>query len=287
MHKLAVSAAEPCLDDVVLGAPGTAEDLAKACWVEAYKKTVNCRGADILVIDLHSHILPGVDDGVATLEEALEMAQMAVDCGVFHMVATPHYNYYGVTNIKQIREAYTRLQDAMEYELIPLHLYLGMENIATECLPEYLHQGTARTYPDSPWFLVEFLPDQSLSQVNAILKRCAREGFWPVIAHPERYPMVLQDPRIAEEWIENGWGVQINRDSLLGRFGKQRMDCADFMMEQGWVTCIASDAHGADQRNTDWEEAWQVLQRRYSHKLLSQCLEINPQKILYGERLNA
>ena len=237
-------------------------------------------------MDLHSHILPGVDDGVATLDEALEMAQMAVDCGVFHMVATPHYNYYGHTTTEQIHTAFALLQDAMEYEQIPLQLYLGMENIATEHLPEHLRQGSALTYPNSPWFLVEFLPEQSPEQVNAILNRCVQAGFLPVVAHAERYPAVLDDPRIVKEWIDKGWGIQVNRDSLLGWFGQQCMDCAVFMMEQGWVSCIASDAHGIDCRNTDWEEAWEVLEQRYSHGLLKQCLETNPKKILNGESLD-
>ena len=161
-----------------------------------------------------------------------------------------------------------------------------MENITTPHLPEQLRQGNALTYPDSPWFLVEFLANQPLGEVNDILNRCVQEGFLPVIAHPERYPAVLDDPWIAKNWIDRGWGVQVNRDSLLGLFGEHRMACANFMMEKGWVTCIASDAHGIDGRNTDWDEAWQVLQQRYPHKLLERCLEINPQKILRGESLN-
>ena len=239
-----------------------------------------------MVIDLHSHILPGVDDGVATPDEALEMAQMAVDCGVFCMVATPHYNYYGHTTTEQIRVAFAQLQDGLEYEQIPLQIYLGMENITTSHLPEQLRQGKALTYPGSSWFLVEFLEDQPLGEINDILNRCVQEGFLPVIAHPERYSAVLDDPWIVKNWIDRGWAVQVNRDSLLGLFGQHRMACADFMMKQGWVTCIASDAHGIDGRNTDWDEAWQVLQQRYPHKLLERCLEINPQKILRGESLD-
>ena len=233
-----------------------------------------------MVIDLHSHILPGVDDGAMVLDDALEMADTAVASGVRHMIATPHYNYYGHTSNAQIRQAYTRLQEALDYHCIPLKLSLGMENIATRNLPKLLEAGEALTYPNSKYFLVEFFTDATERDLIEIPNACAEAGFLPVIAHPERYRAVLDDPSIAKLWVDQGWGVQLNRDSLLGLFGQRYFACADYMLSRGWANLIASDAHDLHRRTTNWSAAFTQLPKRIPHRILEECLIVNPRKIL-------
>ena len=236
-----------------------------------------------MVIDLHSHILPGVDDGAYTMADALEMARMAADSGVRTLVATPHYRYYGHDNHSQILETFDRLQDQLAYEQIPLNLVLGTEIwLAHDNCPTLESQ---MCYPDTQWFLAEFSVDESPENMDQILRAYADRGYRPVIAHPERYLAVLDDPIIAKHWLDRGWGVQINRDSLLGRFGKRCHACSEFMLAQGWVNLIASDAHWVDQRNTDWSEALEHLYRHYGHSVIKRYVEINPHKILANQLL--
>ena len=236
-----------------------------------------------MVIDLHSHILPGVDDGAYTMADALEMARMAADSGVHTLVATPHYRYYGHDNHSQILETFDRLQDQLVYEQIPLNLVLGTEI--------WLGRGNCPTlesnmcYPNTNWFLAEFSVDESPENMDQMLLAYADQGYRPVIAHPERYLAVLDDPIIAKHWLDRGWGVQINRDSLLGRFGRRCHACSEFMLAQGWVNLIASDAHDPQIRSTSWSAALATLTRDVSHRMLERCVEINPRKILENQPL--
>lgn len=234
-------------------------------------------------VDLHTHILPGVDDGAHSIEDSLEMARMAVSSGIHTLVATPHYRYYGHDDRAHILDAYERLADALDYHQIPLQLELATEVWVSE---EYCPEITPEmTYPNTNWFLVEFSVDAAPERMNRILQRYADAGFLPVIAHPERYLALQEDPIIARDWAQKGWGVQLNRDSLLGLFGKHCYWCADFMLRQDWANLIASDAHWVDQRNTDWTAAWETLHAHYGARRMELCVESNPTKILQGQSL--
>lgn len=235
-------------------------------------------------VDLHTHILPGVDDGAHCLDDAVEMARMAVSSGIHTLVATPHYRYYGHDNQAQILDACKRLEDALVYHQIPLQLALAAEVWITgdDCptiTPEM-------TYPGTNWFLAEFPVDMHPETMHKLLGRYAEAGFLPVIAHPERYLALQEDPIIARSWVEQGWGVQLNRDSLLGLFGKSCYWCADFMLRQGWANLIASDAHWVNRRNTDWTDAWETLHTQYGSRRIEQCVEYNPSRILQGQPLS-
>lgn len=237
------------------------------------------------MIDMHSHILPGVDDGAASLEDALEMARQALDSGVTCMVATPHCNYGGNTGMEDIKNAYLELLDALEYEQLPLQLKLGMEILASDDLPERLKAGKVWTYPGSRYFLVEFLPNRAASYMDLLLRRCQDAGFMPVVAHPERYEAIREDPRILMDWKRRGYGIQINRDSLLGRFGSYTAYCADYLLRHRMVNCIASDAHDPLRRNADWGNAFRLFEREFDPMQIERCLRIVPKKILMNENI--
>jgi protein-tyrosine phosphatase len=160
-----------------------------------------------------------------------------------------------------------------------------MEIMATNNLPELLQQGKVWTYPNSSYFLVEFFYDEEEEYFDWLLDRCAAAGFTPVIAHPERYRAVRQHPEMAEQWQKKGYGVQVNRDSLLGLFGENAFYCADLLLRKGWANCIASDAHTPQFRNSHWGEAFRKLPGLYGFYTLARCLETIPQRILENRPL--
>ena len=238
-----------------------------------------------MIIDLHNHILPGVDDGAMSMDDAVEMAALAARCGIGKIVATPHYHYGSSASTEALEDAFSALCAALEYEQIGIALEKSMEIMADDDLPELLQQGKVWTYPNSSYFLVEFAQDEEQEYFDWLLDRCAAAGFIPVIAHPERYRAVRHHPEMAKQWQEKGYGVQINRDSLLGLFGEHAFYCADLLLRKGWANCIASDAHTPQYRNPHWGEAFRQLPGVYGFGRLARCLEDVPQRILENRPL--
>lgn len=233
-----------------------------------------------MIIDLHNHILPGVDDGAVDIDEAMEMVSLAARCGIHKIIATPHYRQGNGVSTEAIDEAYGELVSAMEYEGVNIKLEKAMEIMATDDLPKLLQQGKVWTYPNSSYFLVEFACDEDRDYFDFILDGCAKAGFTPVIAHPERYRAVRRHPEMAQEWNKKGYGIQVNRDSLLGMFGEKTYLCADLLMRKGWANCIASDAHTPQYRNPHWGEAFRQFPGTYGLRALANCMETVPEKIL-------
>ena len=233
-----------------------------------------------MIIDLHNHILPGVDDGARSMDDAVEMAALAAECGIGKIIATPHYQYEGNTSLEELEHAFEMFSDALEYEQIRISVEKSMEIMATDELPKLLQQGQVWTYPNSSYFLVEFVPDEERDYFDWLLDRCVDAGFTPVIAHPERYRAVRHHPEMAQQWQQKGYGVQINRDSLLGLFGEQAFYCADLLLRKGWANCIASDAHTPQFRNPYWSDAFRQLPGAYGFRILGYCLETVPERIL-------
>lgn len=233
-----------------------------------------------MIIDLHNHILPAVDDGAVGIDDAVEMAALAARCGIRKIVATPHYRYGMGMSLEALEDAFEDLSFAIRHEQIGIVLEKAMEIMATEDLPELLKQGRVWTYPNSSYFLVEFECDEVLDDMNRLLDRCMAAGFIPVIAHPERYRAVRFHPEVAQQWQKKGYGIQVNRDSLLGMFGEHPFYCADLLLRKGWANCIASDAHTPQYRNPHWGEAFRHLPGVYGFRALATCLETVPERIL-------
>ncbi len=238
-----------------------------------------------MIIDLHNHILPGVDDGARSMDGAVEMAALAAQCGIKKIVATPHYQEGSSASVDVLEDTFKAFSAALEYEQIDITLEKAMEIMATNNLPELLQQGKVWTYPNSSYFLVEFFYDEEEEYFDWLLDRCAAAGFTPVIAHPERYRAVRQHPEMAKQWQRKGYGVQVNRDSLLGLFGENAFYCADLLLRKGWANCIASDAHTPQFRNSHWGEAFRKLPGLYGFYTLARCLETIPQRILENRPL--
>lgn len=240
------------------------------------------------MIDIHSHVLPGIDDGSADMKMSLDMLAMAAESGVDTLVATPHCNIPGEFEnylSQDLEELFRELQREAERDEIPLRLCRGMEIYATPELPELLKNGRVWTLNGGRYFLTEFNFGENPDFCSYVLRQCARLGYRPIVAHPERYYFLQRDPELAYEWCTAGYGLQINKGSLLGRFGPQARQTATLLLEHGLAACVASDAHRPYERTTHMGEVKDYLDRVYGEEYRRLLLEENPARILDGREL--
>ena len=240
------------------------------------------------MIDIHSHILPGVDDGSENKETSLRMLGIAAASGVATVVATPHYDpgsgYFNrVTDT--LEELFRRLEYSAASAGIPVKIVRGMEIFAGEEVPQMLEEGRLWTLGGTSYFLTEFDFSEDPEYCREYLDRCSRHGFKPIVAHPERYKFIQRRPQTAYEWCREGYGLQINRGSLMGRFGEQAELTAVRLVEHGLAACIASDAHGADRRSTHLKDVKELLDSEMGEEYSDLLLNKNPARILAGKEL--
>lgn len=259
------------------------------------------------MIDLHVHILPRLDDGAANLDDALEMAELAVESGVKELVATPHSNQIGrFENFysASLKTAFQMFQKALERECIPLKTYLGMEILASEDLQEKIisgrliglnHSNNSRGTVASrgilnphimETFLVEFPFDADPFWIGEQLEAILDIGKRPLIAHPERYACVQDFPQIVYEWLGIGCLTQLNKGSAFGRFGRQVARTSDILLLNDLISCIASDGHSPYKRTTYMGDIWDYIEECYGENIAYHLLEENPRKILEGRTIS-
>lgn len=234
------------------------------------------------MIDIHTHILPGIDDGAVDPYDTLEMARIAADSGVRSIVATPHCNvpgmysnYYGEEYIKLFQETERMLLK----ERIPITLYSGMEVFLTSDVLRLLREGKLLTLNGGHYMLVEFAFDEEPEYAESMLGKISELGIKPVVAHPERYEFVQDDLQIVYYWRRAGYQVQVNKGSLQGRFGRHAYETAHRILKHRLVSVIASDAHGPYKRTPYMLDVYEELAQDYSERYLKILFEENPMRI--------
>lgn len=231
--------------------------------------------------DLHCHILPGVDDGAAGMDESLAMAALARESGVEAMAVTPHCNVPGAYENyagPELSEHLEALRAAVGAD--GPALYAGMEVFATADVPDLLDRGRLLTLGGSRYLLVEFAFDESPAFAEDILAAIAARGTVPVVAHPERYDFIQGAEERLLDWAGRGWVLQINKGSLAGRFGRRARHTARWCLDRGCVHLMASDAHSPYRRTPRLEEAWELTAAAVGPDIADFLLEENPRRIL-------
>ena len=241
------------------------------------------------MIDIHTHILPGLDDGSGTPEESLSMAELAEECGVHTIVATPHCNIAGEFENYYSPEwvdHYNGFKEMLEESRIRIRLLKGMEIYATDDVAEKIQKGMLIPINDSRYYLIEFPFDADPFWMGDILDSVLSLDKLPVIAHPERYYCIQDNPMILYEWMQQGCLSQINKGSVFGRFGRHAQMAADILLDHHLVTCAASDAHSPYQRTTFLGDIREYLEEEYGEKYARRLLERNPEKIIRNEYIS-
>lgn len=238
------------------------------------------------MIDLHSHILPGLDDGAADLETALQMAELAVDSGVTVLVATPHFAAFAPQShcrADLVMQAVSDFRQALQQNNIPLDVLPGIEIFGTPQVRPLLNRGELMGLAGTRHPLIEFPFSGYASQATELLDILCRDGWQPVIAHPERYLYIQEDPTLLNLWVEMGCLLQINKGSLLGRFGPREGALAYALVQRGFAFAVASDAHSSSFRTTWMGEAQGFLVEEFSAHTAHTLLTANPRRLLSGD----
>ena len=195
------------------------------------------------MIDIHSHILPRVDDGARTLEDSVRMVRELGEAGISKIIATPHYvDETSYTSPKSTNEKLlAELRSALKVAGIDVEVYLGNEIHITERLLELVEEGTVATLANTRYILVELPMNGVFPNAEDILMETMEVGYKVVLAHPERYTEFTIEK--VEEWRELGILMQCEIGSLSGRYGKEARKLAREMARRRLVWKIASDIH--------------------------------------------
>lgn len=236
--------------------------------------------------DIHTHVLPGVDDGAPTMEYALQMLENAAASDVELLVVTPHCNSpFGDGNYleQSLQERFLQLQQAAEE--IPVRLALGAEVHVNDRLLTYLEQGKLPTINGSRYLLTEFSPSTEPEDFQPVLQGILELGYVPLVAHPERYEAVCKTPQIVLPWLDMGCHIQLTGGSVLGEFGRSVQKTAVSLLRNDLVACVASDAHGVNYRSNFLLDIYDHLRVQYSKQYAQSLLYENPMGICHDEVL--
>jgi protein-tyrosine phosphatase len=232
------------------------------------------------MIDLHCHILPGVDDGSRDLEESSQMLDLARRSGTRAIVATPHADLQYRFNVQRCLELLARLQEANPFGprlYIGCEVHLTAENLATmEVSPRVF------TLNGGDCVLLE-LPNRIVPDlVDSAVERLMDSGLRVVIAHPERNPFLQDHLSYADRLVDAGCYLQLTARSLSGGFGSAAMSAASYLLNRRLTHFIASDAHGVVTRRPDLSSTWQRIVKGYGEPTARLLLKDNPQASLNG-----
>ncbi|MGM0077941.1 protein-tyrosine phosphatase [Enterococcus sp. DIV0755f] len=210
------------------------------------------------MIDLHCHILPGIDDGAEDLEASIAMAERAISQGITHILCTPHHNNGRYSNPKSdVISLVSYLQSELDKRQLPLIVLEGQEvRITGDLINDIAQDMILFTDLDDTYILIEFPSMDVPIYTNKIFFELLQMGKTPVIVHPERNAYFREDPNNLIPFLDMGCLAQLTAPSYVGKFGKDIQRTAKQMVAHNLVQMVASDAHGVKKRTFYMEEAY-------------------------------
>lgn len=212
------------------------------------------------MLDIHSHILPGVDDGSNSMEESIEMAKIYLDNGINKLIATPHY-IEGIENKckDENQVVLEQLREELLKNGLDLDVYLGNEIYTTMDMISYLEEGKVSTLNDSKYILMEFPMFDIPLYVENLIYELLLKGYVPIIAHPERNKNIIDDPNILYGFIEKGALAQLNLPSIQGKYGRSIKDTGEILLKHNMIHFVGTDAHSKNKRSPNVKSSLEML----------------------------
>lgn len=235
-------------------------------------------------IDMHCHILPGVDDGAKDVDEMKEMLKIAYSEGIRCIIATPHHHpRRGKEPPEVLRRQAAILRDAAHEIDEHFRIYLGTEIFFGQDIPDKLKQGRVLTMNRRNYVLVEFSPSEPFAYIKQSLQQLQMEGYEVILAHAERYSCLTDSPELAEQIGDMGILIQVNAGSITGDSGRKVKKFVKYLMDEDLVFCVGTDAHSCRTRAPRMRKASEHVRKKYGDEYARKIFYDNAKKMLRKE----
>ena len=236
------------------------------------------------MIDIHSHIIPNVDDGARSVEETFNILKEAQEAGFTDVILTSHFllNYYE-TNAQELIFWKEKLQEVLKKQGTKINLHSGMEIYITNQMEELLENKKILTLANSRYMLIELPLATNVKYFDYVVYYIEAKGIKPIIAHPERYKCVQKDPDIVEEYIEKGCLIQCNYGSIVNLYGREAEKTIKTLLKKNQVHFLGSDVHRENGTYLIILDAIKKIRKIIGENKINEITTINPKKILQNE----
>ncbi len=231
------------------------------------------------MVDMHCHILPGVDDGAGSPEEALQMLKIAEKEGITHMICTPHYkNHRKSVAGEALSEAFHNFQKMAAEHGCKIQLYLGNEVFYFRELEQAVDDGLVHEMNESSHMLIEFHPQETFRAMQHSLYDVSSLGYVPILAHAERYECLYHDILRVEELHKAGTKIQVNAKSVTGEHGFGVKRFVERLLKEQMVDYVSTDAHNTEKRAPKFRKCRNFLYRKYDSQYVNEILFENAKR---------
>lgn len=238
------------------------------------------------MIDIHCHILPGIDDGAKNLEDALEMARIAEEDGIKKIINTSHYHpEFDYISGDKLKDELDKFNNILKKEKIDLEIIIGNEIYFDDNYFSSIDKKGFYTLGDSKYILIEFSPTRFPSKLKEVIYEFKIKGYTPILAHIERYSQIQKNPSLVKEAVQEGALIQLNGPSIIGKSGSEIQKLSELLLKNNLIHFVASDAHSSDRRRPKLKEVYEYICRNYSSELANRLIIENPTKLLNNQEI--